>query len=116
MPWGAGSPMQHFKVRDCVLVINAAYDPGLIGHVGTVERVEEQVSGIDRFGRLVSGVFVVVDLPGDVNRHGTTLWYLRPEYLIKLSPPDHVLADEALIGVGADAPTLGITTPGELAG
>lgn len=85
--------MQYFNVGDYVLVINSAYEPGIIGHVGTVERVENQVSGFDRFGRLVSGIFVVVDLPWDVNRHGTTLWYLKPEYLIKLNPGDDIHAE-----------------------
>ena len=78
--------MQHFKVGDGVLVINATYEPRIIGHVGTVGRAADLVSGVDRFGCVVCGEFVVVDLPGDVNRHGTTLWYLKPEYLIKLDP------------------------------
>jgi len=78
--------MQHFKVGDCVLVINASYEPGIIGHVGTVERAADLVSGIDKFGRVVCGEFVVVDLPGDMNRHGTTLWYMRPGHLLKLRP------------------------------
>ena len=73
-----------------MLVINAGYEPGIIGHVGTVERAEDQASGIDKYGRFVAGVFVVVDLPGDVNRHGATLWYLKPEYLIKLKPGEHI--------------------------
>jgi hypothetical protein len=81
--------MNHFRVGDGVLVINAACEPGLIGHVGTVARAAEPVSGIDRFGRVVAGLYVVVDLPEDVNRHGTTLWYFRPEHLLKLGPfPD----------------------------
>jgi hypothetical protein len=78
--------MRNFRVGDCVLVINAACEPALIGHVGIVTRAAEPVSGIDRFGRVVAGLYVVVDLPENVNRHGTTLWYLPPEYLIKLKP------------------------------
>lgn len=80
--------MQHFNIGDCVLVINASYEPGIIGHVGTVERAADQVSGFDKFGCIVSGVFVVVDLPADVNRHGTTLWYMRPRHLLKLRPDE----------------------------
>jgi hypothetical protein len=80
--------MRDFRVGDCVLVINAACEPGLIGHVGTVARAAAPVAGVDRFGRVAAGVYAVVDLPNDVNRHGTTLWYLRPEHLIKLGPPD----------------------------
>jgi hypothetical protein len=105
--------MNHFRVGDCVLVINAACEPGLIGHVGTVARAAEPVSGIDRFGRVAAGIYVVVDLPEDVNRHRTTLWYLRPEYLIKLSPPDSSTTKEEWIPDNAGAcPSKKVGSPG----
>lgn len=87
--------MQYFHIGDCVLVVNATYEPGIIGHVGTVERAADFVSGLDKYGRRVSGVFVVVDLPGDLNRHGTTLWYMRPPHLIKLKPGGAFVEEEA---------------------
>ena len=82
--------MQHFKIGNLVLLINSIYNPDIIGHVGTVIHGEDHFSGIDKFGRTVSGIYVVVDLPGDINRHGTTLWYLKPHHLIKISPDDDI--------------------------
>jgi len=80
--------MQHFETGDLVLLINSIYNPEIIGHVGTVRHGEAVFAGTDKFGRSVSGIFVIVDLPDDVNRFGTTLWYLKPGHLIKLSPDD----------------------------
>jgi hypothetical protein len=80
--------MQHFKTGDLVLIINSVYNFGIIGHAGTVKLGADHVSGYDKDGCLVSGTFVVVDLPGDRNRYGTTLWYLKPEHLIKIHPRD----------------------------
>ncbi len=82
------SPPQHFDVGDLVLVINADYNPGLIGCAGTIARRAARIAGYDKYGRLRTGVYVVVDLPGRLNRHGTTLWYKKPEYLIKLDPDE----------------------------
>ncbi len=82
--------MQHFKIGDLALLINSTYNPDIIGHIGTVMHSEDHFSGVDKFGRFVSGIFVVVDLPDDINRHGTTLWYLKPHHLIKISPVDNV--------------------------
>ncbi|MCZ6717567.1 MAG: hypothetical protein ACE1Z4_03225 [Gammaproteobacteria bacterium] len=78
--------MQHFEVGDLVLLINASYNPDIIGHVGTVMHSEDHFAGFDKFGRYISGNYVVVDLPDDVNRHGTTLWYLKPKHLIRITP------------------------------
>ena len=85
--------MQHFTVGSLVLLINSTYNPDIIGHVGTVMHGEDYFSGVDKFGLIVSGIFVVVDLPGDTNRHGTTLWYLKPNHLIKISPDDNIKAE-----------------------
>ena len=85
--------MQHFKTGDLVLLINSTYNPDIIGHVGTVMHSEDYFSGTDKFGCLISSNFVVVDLPGDINRHGTTLWYLKPHHLIKISPGDDIKAE-----------------------
>jgi hypothetical protein len=80
--------VQHFKVGDLVLVINADYNPGLIGHAGTIARPADRIVGYDKFGQLNSGIYVVVDLPDKMNKYGTTLWYKKPEYLVKISPDD----------------------------
>ena len=85
--------MQHFKVGDLVVLINSTYTPEIIGHVGMVMHSEDHFSGHDKFGCFVSEIFVVVDLPGDINRHGTTLWYLKPNHLIKISPDDDIKAE-----------------------
>ena len=77
---------RYFEPGDMVLLINAIYNPEIIGHVGIVRHGEAEVTGKDKFGRCISGTFVIVDLPGDINRHGTTLWYLKPRHLIKLFP------------------------------
>ena len=77
---------QRFQLGDLVLVINADYNPDLIGHVGTIARPARRLSGYDRHGRLQAGVYVVVDLPDKINRHGTTLWYKTPQYLVKITP------------------------------
>jgi hypothetical protein len=71
---------------DLVLVINAVFHPELIGCTGTVEHGRAPFSGHDRFGRTVSGEFVIVDIPGAVNRHGTTLWYFRPPHVLRIDP------------------------------
>jgi len=84
------SPPQHFEVGDLVLVVNADYNPGLIGCTGSIARRASRIAGYDKYGRLRTGVYVVVDLPGRINRHGTTLWYKKPQYLIKLSPDDGI--------------------------
>ncbi|MEX2525610.1 MAG: hypothetical protein WD750_11685 [Gammaproteobacteria bacterium] len=89
------SPPQHFDVGDLVLVVNADYNPGLIGCTGTIARPAARIAGYDRFGQLRAGVYVVVDLPGRLNRHGTTLWYKKPQYLIKLSPDDRIRTEFA---------------------
>lgn len=89
--------MQHYETGDLVLVINSIYNTGIIGHVGTVHHGEAIFSGKDKFGRFITGIFVVVDLPDDVNRYGTTLWYLKPQHLIKLpSDNDEILQQEKL--------------------
>jgi hypothetical protein len=85
--------MQHFKVGDLVMLINSTCYPDIIGHVGTVMHSEGHFCGYDKWGRFVSGIFVVVDLPGDINRHGTTLWYLKPNHLIKITPDDDIKAE-----------------------
>lgn len=78
--------MNYFSIGDQVLVINSVYNLVLIGHVGEVAHNTGQFDGYDRYGRFISGKFVVVDLPGDINRYGTTLWYFRPDHLLKISP------------------------------
>jgi hypothetical protein len=78
--------MQYLEVGDLVLLINASYNPELIGHVGTVMHSEDHVAGFDKFGCYISGNYVVVDLPDAINRHGTTLWYLKPKHLIRITP------------------------------
>jgi hypothetical protein len=78
--------VQHFENGDLVLLINSIYNPEIIGHIGIVECRESQITGYDRFGGLISGNYVVVDLANDINRHGTTLWYLKPEHLKKINP------------------------------
>jgi hypothetical protein len=85
--------MQHFKVGDLVMLINSVYNPDIIGHVGTVMHGAGHFSGYDKCGRFVSGIFVVVDLPGDINRHGTTLWYLQPNHLIMITPDADIKAE-----------------------
>lgn len=80
--------MQYFENGDLVLLINSIYNPEIIGHIGVVARSESQITGYDRYGRLISGNYVVVDLPNDINRHGTMLWYLKPEHLVKIIPDD----------------------------
>ncbi len=80
--------MKYFDVGDLVLIINATCNQDLIGHAGTVMHSEDHFSGYDKFGYYQSGLYVVVDLPGDRNRHGTTLWYLKPEHLIKITPEE----------------------------
>ena len=76
--------MRQFEVGDLVLLINSDYNSDLIGHVGIVARAENSVTGVDKYGCYISSRYVVVDLPDDINRHGTTLWYLRPHHLIKI--------------------------------
>ena len=78
--------MRQFEVGDLVLLINSDYNSDLIGHVGIVARAENFVTGVDKYGCYTSSRYVVVDLPDDINRHGTTLWYLRPYHLIKINP------------------------------
>ena len=78
--------MIHFSAGDHVLVINSIYNPNLIGHDGTVAKCADFVTGYDKNGYFISGKFVVVDLPGDSNRYGTTLWYFRPAHLLKIIP------------------------------
>ena len=78
--------MRRFEVGDLVLLINSDYNSNLIGHVGIVALGESFVSGFDIYGCNISNRYVVVDLPDDINRHGTTLWYLKPHHLIKISP------------------------------
>ncbi len=85
--------MQCFEVGDLVLLINATYNPEIIGHVGTVAKSESHIKGYDKYGRSVSGNYVVVDLADDINRHGTTLWYLKPDHLIKIKP-DELIQEE----------------------
>lgn len=78
--------MQHFENGDLVLLINSIYHPEIIGHIGTITCGESQVTAYDRYDRLITGNFAVVDLPNDINRYGTTLWYLKPGHLIKIKP------------------------------
>jgi len=80
--------MQDLKVGDLVLVINSLYNPDLIGHDGMVVHGEDHFSGMDKFGRFISGPFVIVDLAGVSNRHGTTLWYFKAKHLLKITPGD----------------------------
>jgi hypothetical protein len=82
--------MQQYSVGDLVLVINSIYHPYLIGHAGIVVQCTGNFSGYDKYGRFVSGAFTVVDLPGDVNRHGTTLWFFKPHHIIRISPDESV--------------------------
>lgn len=83
-------PPHHFEVGDLVLVVNADYNPALIGCAGTIARRAARIAGYDKYGQLRTGVYVVVDLPGRINRHGTTLWYKKPQYLIKLGPDNRM--------------------------
>lgn len=69
-----------------MLIINSIYNYSLIGHVGTVTHCADMVTGYDRNGCYISGKFVVVNLPGDINRFGTTLWYFKSNHLLKISP------------------------------
>ena len=85
--------MQYFKVGDMVMLINSTCNPDIIGHIGTVVHSAGPFCGYDKLGRFVSGIFVVVDLPDDINRHGTTLWYLKPNHLIRISPDAAVKAE-----------------------
>jgi hypothetical protein len=78
--------MRRFKVGDLVLLINSDYNSDIIGHVGLVAQAESFVTGFDKYGSYISNRYVVVDLPDDINRHGTTLWYLKSHHLIKISP------------------------------
>ena len=78
--------MHRFEAGDLVLLINSDYNPDIIGCVGTVVLTERFVTGFDKYGCCISNRYVVVDLPDNINRHGTTLWYLKPDYLIKFSP------------------------------
>jgi len=80
--------VQYFENGNLVLLINSMYNPEIIGHIGTVALCDSHITGYDRYGRLISGSYVVVDLPNDINRHGTTLWYLKAEHLIKIIPGD----------------------------
>jgi len=80
--------VQYFENGDLVLLINSIYNPEIIGHIGIVAVSESQITGCDRFGCMISGNYVVVDLPNDINRHGTTLWYLKPGHLVKIMPDD----------------------------
>lgn len=82
--------VQHFRVGDLVLVINADYNPDLIGHAGTIARPADRIVGYDKYGQLNSGIYVIVDLPDKMNKYGTTLWYKKPEYLVKISPDAHL--------------------------
>lgn len=78
--------MQKLETGDLVLIINSIYNPDIVGYIGTVAHGEDQVSGIDKFGQVVSGPFVTVDLPGKINRHGATLWYFRRKHLLRIAP------------------------------
>lgn len=86
-------PPQQFEVGDLVLVVNADYNPDLIGYTGTIARRADRIAGYDKYGRLRTGVYVVVDLPDKINRLGTTLWYKKPQYLVKISPDGTFGAD-----------------------
>jgi len=88
-------PVQHFEVGDLVLVINADYNPDLIGHAGTIARRADRIVGYDRFGQLNAGIYVVVDLPDKTNKYGTTLWYKKPQYLVKISPDESFESETA---------------------
>ena len=96
---------QYFEPGDLVLLINSVYNPEIIGHVGTVCHGEAEFTGTDKFGRYISGIYVVVDLPGDVNRYGTTLWYLKPVHLVKLSS-GKVSDKETALAVNAEKPVI----------
>ena len=85
--------IQRFCPGDLVLVINSLYNPDIIGNTGTVMYGENYVFGEDRNGQLVSGTFVIVDLPGNTNSFGNTLWYLKPEHLIKINPDKNAVED-----------------------
>ena len=78
--------MYIFSSGDRVLVINSIYNPDLIGHVGIIEHCADFFTGYDKNGCFISGKFVIVDLPDDINRYGTTLWYFKPEHLVKITP------------------------------
>lgn len=86
--------MKHFDVGDLVLLINSTCNPDIIGHAGIVMHTVDYFSGHDKFGHYHSGLYVVVDLPGNRNRHGTTLWYLKPNHLIKISPEKFLMSEE----------------------
>ena len=98
--------MSYFNIGDQVLVINSIYNSDLIGHVGAVAHSADLFAGHDRNGRFISGKFAVVDLPGDINRHGTTLWYFRPDHLLKISPD----GETGIKSNMAIQPVLSITT------
>lgn len=78
--------MQNFNIGDLVLIINSDYIPSLVGQAGIVAITTRTVTGIDKYGNHLSGWYVAVDLPEEINRFGTTLWYFKPHYLLKISP------------------------------
>lgn len=78
--------MRYFNTGDLVLVINSLYNPDIIGCAGIVVRGEDKCAGLDKHGNYISGIFVTIDLPDSINRHGTTLWYFKPQHLIRITP------------------------------
>ena len=80
--------MQNFDIGDLVLVIKSDYYPNLIGQAGIVAITARTVTGTDKFGNSLTDRYVIVDLPDEINRFGTTLWYFKPHYLLKILP-DH---------------------------
>ena len=91
--------MQNFNIGDLVLIINSDYVPSLVGQAGIVVMAARNINGTDKFGNHLSGWYTVVDLPEEINRFGTTLWYFKPHYLLKISPDykEKVLYQEQLI-------------------
>jgi len=90
--------MQNLKAGDLVLVINSLYNPDLIGHIGAVTHGEDHFSGMDKFGQLVSGSFVIVDLAHATNRHGATLWYFKATHLLRIASGDTLQNTEVETG------------------
>ena len=78
--------MQRFYIGDLVLIINSDYYPYLVGQAGIVVMNEKTITGTDKYGNTLSGRYVVVELSEEINRFGTTLWYFKPHYLLKISP------------------------------
>ena len=78
--------MQNLDIGDLVLIINSDYYPYLVGQSGIVAMTEKTITGTDKFGNTMTDRYVVVDITDETNRFGTTLWYFKRQYLLKIKP------------------------------